>query len=116
VALRLSLPVFVAPVSPATPDLAFSATIDSKGALVLRADNRGEAHARVLGLTLTSEGGSGPVLQDSVAAYVLPGQYRTWTLQNNDKTRDDSTAVADRYRLKAHTERGEVVAELPVAR
>jgi hypothetical protein len=51
-----------------------------------------------------------------VASYVLPGQYRTWTIKNNESTRDDSTAPADRYRLKANTERGEVVTELTVTR
>ena len=116
VALRLSVPIFVAPMAAAKPDLAFSATRDQKGALVLRADNNGAAHARVLSFTLTPEDGSGAVLQDSTAAYVLPGQSRTWTLNNNEKTRDDSTAAADRYRLKANTERGEVVTELAVAR
>ena len=74
------------------------------------------AHARVLGLTLTPESGTGAVLQDSVATYVLPGQYRTWTLQNNNKTRDDSTASSARYRMKASTGQGEVVAELTPAR
>lgn len=115
VALRLSIPVFVAPTSPAKPDLAWSATVDDNGAIVLRADNNGGAHARVLGLTLTPGSGTGPVLQDTVATYILPGQYRTWTLQNN-KTRDDSTASAASYRLKANTEQGEVVAELTPAR
>jgi fimbrial chaperone protein len=116
VALRLSLPAFVAPTTTAKPDLAFSATLDANSAIVLRADNNGGAHARVLGLTLTPESGTGPVLQDSVATYVLPGQFRTWTLQNNNKTRDDSTASAARYRLKANMEQGEVVAELTPAR
>jgi fimbrial chaperone protein len=114
--LRLSLPVFVAPATPTKPDLAWSATRDASGAIVLRADNNGGAHARVLGFTLTPESGTGAVLQDSVATYVLPGQYRTWTLQNNNKTRDDSTASAASYRLKANTEHGEVVAELTPAR
>ena len=52
----------------------------------------------------------------AVAAYVLPGQYLTWTLKNNDKTRDESTAAAASYRLKANTERGEFVTELSVGR
>jgi fimbrial chaperone protein len=115
VALRLSIPVFVAPTASAKPDLAWSAVRDASGAIVLRADNNGGAHARVLSFTLTPESGTGAVLQDSVATYVLPGQYRTWTLQNNNKTRDDSTASAARYRLKANTEHGEVVAELTPA-
>ena len=116
VALRLSIPVFVAPAASAKPDLAWSAVRDASGAIVLRADNSGGAHARVLSFTLTPESGTGAVLQDSVATYILPGQHRTWTLQNNNKTRDDSTASAARYRLKANTEHGEVVAELTPAR
>jgi fimbrial chaperone protein len=115
VALRLSIPLFVAPTTPAKQDLAWSATYDTTGAIVVRADNGGGAHARVLGLTLTPESGTGPALQDTVATYVLPGQFRTWTLQNNNKTRDDSTASAARYRLKANTGQGEVVAELTPA-
>ena len=51
-----------------------------------------------------------------MASYVLPGQYRTWTIKNNETIRDDSAAKADRYRLKATTERGEVVTELSVTR
>jgi fimbrial chaperone protein len=116
VALRLSVPVFVSPAITAKPDLAWSAARNGRGAIVLRADNSGGAHARVLSFTLTPESGQGPVLQDSVATYVLPGQYRTWTLKNNDQTRDDSTGAAARYRLKANTERGEVVTELSVGR
>lgn len=116
VALKLSMPIFVAPTVAATPELTFSATRGPKGALVLRADNGGGAHARVLGFTLSPATGDGPVLQDSVAAYILPGQHREWTLQNDNKTRDGASNVADRYRLKASTERGEVVAELTVAR
>lgn len=116
VALRLSVPVFVAPVTPAKPDLAWSATLDTEGAIVLRAENKGDAHARVLSFTLTPMSGQGRSLQDAGAAYVLPGQYRTWTLENNTRTRDDSTAAAASYRLKANTEQGEVVTELAIGR
>jgi fimbrial chaperone protein len=117
VALRISLPIFVAPAAgTAEPNLEFSASRNADGALVLRADNKGNGHGRVLSFTLTPTSGTGPVLQDSVASYVLPGQYRTWTIKKNESTRDDSTATADRYRLKATTERGEVVTELTVRR
>ena len=117
VALRLSVPIFVAPASgKAEPNLEFSAARNADGGLVLRADNKGTAHDRVLSFTLTPTIGHGPILQDSVASYVLPGQHRTWTIKNKETTRDDSTAAADRYRLKATTERGEVVTELTVTR
>jgi fimbrial chaperone protein len=117
VALRLSVPIFVAPNSgKSEPNLEFSASRNADGALMLRADNKGTGHGRVLSFTLTPTDVHGPVLQDTVASYVLPGQYRTWTIKNNESTRDDSTATADRYRLKANTERGEVVTELTVTR
>jgi len=117
VALRLSVPIFIAPAAGnAAPNVEFSASRNADGALVLRADNKGTAHGRVINFTLTPTSGTGPVLQDSVASYVLPGQYRTWTIKKNESTRDDSTATADRYRLKATTERGEVVTELTVTR
>jgi fimbrial chaperone protein len=115
-ALRLSMPVFVEPPKPARPDLEFSAARDTDGRLVLRAENRGTAHARIIGFALTPIDGDGATFQDSIATYVLPGQARTWTLQNKNVTRDDSTALAGRYRLKANTERGEVVTELTIAR
>jgi fimbrial chaperone protein len=115
-ALRLSMPVFVEPPRPVEPDLEFTAARDADSRLVLRADNRGAAHARIISFALIPIDVDGATFQDSVATYVLPGQSRTWTLNKNDKTRDDSTALAGRYRLKANTERGEVVTELAVAR
>jgi fimbrial chaperone protein len=115
VTLRLSVPVFAAPETPAKPDLAWSATRAADGGIIVRADNSGGLHARVLSFTLAPTSGNGPVLQNSVATYVLPGQYRTWTLENKN-TRDDSSASAGQYRLKASTEQGEVVAELSVGR
>jgi fimbrial chaperone protein len=114
VTLKISVPIFVAPLAEAHADLAWSATRNTSGALVLRADNRGTAHARVLGVLLTPEGTDGPAQQESVATYVLPGQYRTWTLEDN--SRSDGAAAAVRYRLKAKTERGDVVTELAVSR
>jgi fimbrial chaperone protein len=116
VALRLSLPVFVASTAPSQAELAWSATRDPDGQLVLRAENTGEAHAKVLGLTLTPLDGAGPALQQSVVHYVLPAEHRTWTIAISKKTRDDGTATADGYRLKANTERGEVIAELSVGK
>jgi len=79
-ALRLSMPVFVAPATPAKPDLAWSATYDTTGAIVVRADNSGGAHARVFGLTLTpgmllpflAPGGWGPGVGFRVVRDSLP--------------------------------------------
>ncbi|HQR24090.1 MAG TPA: fimbria/pilus periplasmic chaperone [Steroidobacteraceae bacterium] len=115
VALKLSLPVFVAANSPSPAQLDWSAARGADGAVVLGARNDGETHAKILNVTLTPLSGDAATLQQSVAAYVLPGVSRSWTIRNeNDK--NGSTAAADRYRLKANTERGEVDAELTVGR
>jgi fimbrial chaperone protein len=116
VALKLSLPVFVAALAPEPAELAWSATRDAGGKLVLHAANDGETHARILSYTLAPVTGTAAPRQQSVAAYVLPGATRTWTIDDNKNNPDGSTATADRYRLKANTERGEVDAELTVAR
>jgi fimbrial chaperone protein len=116
VALKLSLPVFVAALSPSPADLAWSATRNADGELVVGVANQGETHSRVLSLSLMPLTGTAGPLQQSVAAYVLPGATRTWKIDTNKKNPDGSTATTDRYRLKANTERGEVDAELTVAR
>jgi fimbrial chaperone protein len=116
VALKLSLPIFVTALSPSPTELAWSARRDGGGGLVIGAANDGETHARILSLSLTPLTGTAGTLQQSVASYVLPGATRSWTFDTNNKNPDGSTATADRYRLKANTERGEVEAELTVTR
>jgi fimbrial chaperone protein len=116
VALKLSMPVFVAATTPSPAELAWSATRNPGGELVLHAANDGETHARILGFSLAPLAGTAAPSQQSVAAYVLPGATRSWTIHTNNENPDDSTATADRYRLKARTERDEVEAELAVAR
>jgi fimbrial chaperone protein len=116
VSLKLSMPVFVTATAPAPAELAWSATRNPGGQLLLHATNDGETHARILSFSLAPTTGAAEPLQQSVAAYVLPGATRTWTIDTNKKNPDGSTATADRYRLKANTERGEVEAEFAVAR
>ena len=116
VALKLSLPVFVAALSPSPAELAWSATRNPAGDLLVAAANEGETHARILSFSLMPLTGTAGPLHQSVASYVLPGASRSWTIDTNNKNPDDSTATADRYRLKANTERGEVDAELTVTR
>jgi fimbrial chaperone protein len=114
VALRLSLPVFVSPLEPAEPNLAWTSDRADDGSIVVRADNTGAAHARVLSFTMAPEGSAEAVLRQSVATYVLPGQFRTWTLEDKNTGRVDSAGSAGRYTLKGTTDDGEVVAELSV--
>lgn len=110
VALRLSLPVFVAPAEKAEPQLDWSATRNADGRLALAARNSGNAHARVLNFTVTSATGNGGAVAQSTTAYILPGQSRTWTL---DKNHNEATSNTDwqRLRVKGTTEAGDFEVE-----
>jgi fimbrial chaperone protein len=110
VALRLSLPVFVAPVAPAEPRLEWSAARDADGAVTITARNIGDAHDRILNLSAGPATGVGAAFSHDVAAYLLPGQSRTWTLDN----KPDGTASStdwNRLRVKGTTEAGDFEVE-----
>jgi fimbrial chaperone protein len=109
-ALRLSLPVFVEPAALAAPRLDWSGSRSAEGALAITARNTGNAHARVVGFSVTPDGAAAPVMQQNVAAYLLPGQARTWT---QDKNNDPATASTEwhRLRVKGTTEAGDFEVE-----
>ncbi len=80
-ALRMSLPVFVAPASgDATPELAWRATRGGHGEIRLSARNNGDAHGQVSRLRVRLP--DGRTLQPSDNAYVLPGTEQRWTLSS----------------------------------
>jgi len=110
VALRLSLPVFVAPVTPASPRLEWSAARDADGAVCITARNNGDAHDRVLSFSAGPATGVTATLSHDVAAYLLPGQSRTWTLDNKP---DETASSTDwnRLRVKGTTEAGDFEVE-----
>ena len=111
VALRLSLPIFVAPTATAEPRLDWSATRSADGAIALTARNTGNAHARVLNFNVAPAAGSTPGIQQDVTAYILPGQARTWTLDNKQ---NEATSSTDwhRLRVKGTTEAGDFEVEI----
>jgi len=110
VALRLSLPVFVAPAVPPVQRLDWSATRSADGGVVVSARNTGNVHARVLTFSIAPATDAANALQQEVAAYVLPGQARTWTF---DKNQNDTISSTDwnRLRLKGTTEAGDFEVE-----
>jgi fimbrial chaperone protein len=110
VALRLSLPIFVAPTGTAEARLLWSATHHSDGVIALTARNAGSAHARVLGFGVAPADGSAPAIPQDVTAYILPGQARTWTLDKKDNEATSSTEW-HRLRVKGSTEAGDFEVE-----
>jgi fimbrial chaperone protein len=71
VALRVGLPVFVAPVAPATRKLEWSARIALDGAILLMASNAGNAHVQVTDVELSAPRWTH---NESLLVYVLAGQ------------------------------------------
>lgn len=110
-ALRLSLPIFVAPAVPGAPRLEWSAGRSADGALALTARNAGNEHARVLSFAVSPATGTGPTIDQRVTAYLLPGQARTWTLENNQNEGISSTD-SRRLRVKGTSEAGDFEAEV----
>jgi fimbrial chaperone protein len=119
VSLRLSLPVFVAPLASAEPRLAWSAGADASGHLVITGSNSGNAHARILKFSVAPADGSAGGFEQMEAAYVLPGQSRSWTFDNKNQAEipaGPTLADARLFRLKGITDKGEFAADLAVVR
>ena len=81
VALRVGIPVFVAPSGPVTRKLEWTAKRQADGRLALTVENRGNVHLQIVGMTLIAPLSRTEVAQENGLAYVLPGQSRTWLLK-----------------------------------
>jgi fimbrial chaperone protein len=114
-ALQMSLPVFVAGRDDTAPDLQWSASQTSDGALKVTARNAGNAHARVLDLQVQPLDVVGRIAQPTGAAYVLPGQSRSWTLTLDPQGSPGGGSPPGRVRLKGIAEDGDFSEELAVA-
>ena len=117
VALKLSVPIFVAPTAPAEPRLTWAATRDASGKLSVTARNDGAAHARIHNFALKTADGATTVLEQPGLSYVLPGAVRQWSFDDNNNTRPNAKSAASPgkagpYRLEGTTDRGSFAAEL----
>lgn len=110
IALRLSVPVFVATEGTTGPTLAWSAAA-AGNELVLTAQNSGDTHARIHAFAVAPTVGADAPLVQPVGTYILPGQSHSWRLGQNqgDRTSDASWR---RLRLKVTTDDGESEIEL----
>lgn len=110
VALRVSLPVFVAPAAETAPRLEWTASPAADGALAVTARNSGNAHARILRFEVAPATGAAAARLQEVTAYLLPGQSRTWTF---DKQQDETISSTEwtRLRVKGSTEAGDFEVE-----
>lgn len=80
VALRITLPVFVAPPLHAAPDLTWHHSALPDGTLRITAENRGTTHVQVLDFDAATADHAEQKLHTNNARYLLPGGSARWEL------------------------------------
>ena len=110
-ALRLSLPIFVAASTPKGPMLSWRAEQAADGTLALHVENGGDTHAQITQLALSAAPSQRPFVELDTVSYVLAGEKRDWQL----KPDPGPQSAVRRLHLKADTDAGrvETVLELP---
>ena len=112
IALRLGIPVFAAPAAPYNKALKWHAVRTRGGDVRVALDNVGNAHVHVFEIKLSQPDDSERILYTHQAhAYVLAGQFHSWTLQPKS-----GPWTGSRVQISALTDRGVVNAELPLER
>ncbi|MEA3177579.1 MAG: fimbrial chaperone protein [Gammaproteobacteria bacterium] len=79
VALQISMPVFVLPAGPTSPDVHWRAALTDDGHIRVLAKNTGSAHIQLGHLELAPAGGAAVAAQD-MSTYILPDNGHEWTL------------------------------------
>lgn len=107
VALRVGLPVFVAPAQgQAAPRIAWKAARLPDKTLELTAANDGSAHIQIAEVTVSPADSTDTVASSSGLSYVLPEQRRSWALPLS------APLAAQRIRVKAVTDAGNLDTEV----
>ena len=112
VALRVGLPVFVAPLAPSTRQLAWAAKIEPDGAIRLTVRNTGNTHVQISDFELRPTDDEVAVAHEAGLAYALAGESREWLLRNLNARSTKATEL----RLKAITDAGEIEAVVKLER
>ena len=110
VALRIGIPVFVAPAVKASPLLRWRASASAPGQIKLIAINDGTAHVQIVDFKLMRTGEVEPLAVRQLATYVLPGQSHEWVID----VRSAATA-GSALKLLAQTNVGDAAADLILA-
>jgi fimbrial chaperone protein len=107
VALRLSIPVFVAPAhGSASASLAWQSRWLPNGRLELAATNNGSGHSQILDFEAQFPGSLMP-LRGTTSKYVLPGSRMSWTLTPPaDATRQGAIPI------RGHSDQGDFSADV----
>jgi fimbrial chaperone protein len=109
VALAISMPVFVVSAHPSFSNLEWRSVRLADGRIQLQATNIGSAHVQIGVLELFSPRSAAPLVRQSVATYVLPGNTRSWAFKTTAGVEAGST-----LQLRATTDGGDVEAKVAV--
>ncbi len=102
VALRITLPVFVAPRAHATADLAWSHRWLPDGTLEVEAQNHGTAHLQILDFDVQRDRAAKAELHADQSHYLLPNTAAHWQLHPGSSLAHGSTIV-----LRGHSDAGD---------
>jgi len=107
IALRISIPIFIAPSSPGTPVLRWKAARIDEHTLKIEVANTGNLHDHLSAYKIYRKGSNAPFLSQKLFAYLLPGEKREWTLATGVMPNPGET-----LRVSATTDAGAAEAEL----
>lgn len=117
VSLRLSVPVFVAPLAkagrqaiPDAPALQWRVQ-SAAGQLALHVANDGMTHVQIVAFTLAIPGEAAPISAQMPVGYVLAGQHRDWTFKH-----DAVLTAGTSLHIAADTDAGRVEADAVIQR
>lgn len=80
VALRIGVPVFVAPKVAAQPSLQWRALRNGTDGVAVEASNVGNTHFRLMSLKLRGGETAAVLAERQIVGYLLPGQSRRWVI------------------------------------
>lgn len=83
IALRIGVPVFVAPVVGTHPLLRWRAIKTATGQITVSIINDGNAHVKVAEAKLMRAGSADPLAKEQITEYVFPGESRNWAVKTD---------------------------------
>jgi len=107
IALRISIPIFIAPAAPAKPALRWKAARIDEHTLKIEIANTGDLHDHLSAYKIYRKGSNTPFLSQQLFAYLLPGAKREWALAT-----DVMPNPGESLRVSATTDAGAAEAEL----
>lgn len=105
-ALRVGLPIFVAPGIPANPQLNWRALRHGEKEVKLHVTNTGNAHMQLIVLALRPTAGAPALAEVKAPGYILAGQAREWVVRLQD------SLPGKNIHLSAETDSGPLEADV----